>query len=326
VGLVPSRLNNPDFAWEKSKKMEFGLELGFVNDRLLLTTSYYDNRSSNQLVGYPISPTTGFASVQGNFPAKVKNWGIEFDLITRNVETSKFTWRTTLNFTIPKNTLLSFPNIDLFPGYSNTLVVGEPLTIRKLFQNTGVNPAQGVYEFEDYNKDGILDILDWQSVKFIGQKFYGGLTNNLTLNRFQINFIFQFVKQSGYNYLSGIPSLPGSLGNQPEYVLERWQKSGDVKNIQRFNQDFSLYDPYSRAQRSDLIVGDASFVRLRNCAISYLVGKRSMQETGVMNLRLFIQAQNLFTISKYRGLNPENQSITTLPPLRVVTGGINLTF
>jgi len=74
-GLLPLQLYNPDFQWEVNKKIAAAIELGFLKDRILATISYYRNRSSDQLVGYPLAPTTGFSSIEYNLPATVQNTG-----------------------------------------------------------------------------------------------------------------------------------------------------------------------------------------------------------------------------------------------------------
>jgi len=93
-GLVPTKLLNPDYSWEINKKFELGFELGFLKDHILLTASYYNNRSSNELVGYALPSITGFTSIQYNLPATVQNTGLEFDIKTNNVNSGVFKWTT----------------------------------------------------------------------------------------------------------------------------------------------------------------------------------------------------------------------------------------
>src|SRR5690606_441509 len=109
-GLYPTRLYNPNFSWEQNQKLELSLELGLFNDRIFLSGNYYRNRSSNQLVGIPLPATTGFPSILGNLGATVENTGLELELITMNMTKKNFNWLTSINLTIPKNRLLSFPD------------------------------------------------------------------------------------------------------------------------------------------------------------------------------------------------------------------------
>ncbi|MEI9806650.1 MAG: TonB-dependent receptor [Bacteroidota bacterium] len=124
VGLTPVRLSNPDFAWEINKKLEAAIDLGFMQDRILLAVSWYRNRSSNQLVGFPLAPTTGFASIQGNFPATIQNTGVEVELEAAIIQRKDLSWTASFNLSIPRNKLIAFPDIETFPVYVNQYVVG----------------------------------------------------------------------------------------------------------------------------------------------------------------------------------------------------------
>ena len=322
--LTPVRLSNPDFAWETNKKFETTLELGFLQDRILFVASYYCNRSSNQLVGFPLPPTAGFTNITGNFPATVQNTGLEFELNTVNFQRDAFQWRSSLNISIPKNKLIAFPDLATSPSYANTYVVGEPLGIRKLFHFIGLNTATGLYEFKDENQDGVFNVSDMKTAKYVGQEYAAGLQNAFQYRNFQFDLLFQFVKQTGNNYLvTGF--APGLLGNQPAFVMDRWQKPGDHASIQRFSAATAALTAYSRLRTSDASVTDASYIRLKNLSVSYSIPKKWIGKIKLDDARLFIQGQNLFTITDYKGLDPETQGFS-LPSLRVLTGGVRLTL
>jgi TonB-linked SusC/RagA family outer membrane protein len=325
IGLQPDRLSNPDFAWESNTKLEAGLELGFTHNRIMTSVSYYQNRSTNQLVGYPLPTTTGFNAIQGNFPAVVQNTGLEIEVTSRNVQSGAFTWTTSVNLTIPKNRLIDFPNLEAFPAYANTYVVGQPLAILKQLEYTGINQATGVYTFNDVNGDGIYNYLDRQSVGFVGRKFYGGFTNHIQFKGFQLDFLFQFVKQTTANYTAGF-GQPGSMSNQPDLVLNRWTEPGDQVAIQRFGQNSDPLIAYARLVNSNDFVTDGSFVRMKNVSLSYSLPTALMEKAHIAGARFFIQGQNLLTFTKYKGIDPETQSNSQLPPIRVITAGVHLTL
>src|SRR5690606_18096311 len=153
TGLAPTRLYNPDYQWETNRKLELALETGFFKDRIFLTASYYQNRSSNQLVGIPIPATTGFTSLHGNLNAEVENRGWEFTLRTQNINSEQFKWESNLNFTVSQNELLEFPDLDN-SVYSEQYRIGYPLNIQLAYHYTGINPETGIYQFEDANGDG----------------------------------------------------------------------------------------------------------------------------------------------------------------------------
>src|SRR5690606_18897435 len=111
-GLNPTRVYNPDYSWKSNKKHEAAIELRFINNRLLLVANYYNNRSSNQLIGYTLSSQSGFTSYTANLPATVENSGWEFDIQSTNIQNKDFTWTTGFNISFPSNKLLKYPGLE----------------------------------------------------------------------------------------------------------------------------------------------------------------------------------------------------------------------
>lgn len=325
-GLWPNRLNNPGYGWELNKKLEAGLELGFVQDQVLFRGAYYRNRSSNQLVNYALSALGGFNAIQSNFPALVQNTGIEIELNAVNIKRDQFNWSSAFNISIPNNELLAFPGLES-STYNRFYTIGQPLNVLKGFHYRGVDPETGIYRFEDVNKDGQISYYqDYTAIKRIGALFYGGLQNSLQYKGWQLDIMLQFVKQNRYSYLSG-PTSPGAnMENQPSAVLERWQANGDQPDIQRFTQnigDASL--AFFLKGQSDAAIADASFIRLKNISLAYLVPAKWMKHIRLQSARFYLQGQNLFTITGYKGRDPEVASnVDVYPPLRVLTVGLQL--
>jgi TonB-linked SusC/RagA family outer membrane protein len=320
--LLPTRPFNADFAWEMNRKFEVGLEWRLLKDIISGSISYYRNRSSDQLIGYPLPPTTGFNNVRSNFPATVQNSGLEIILNTVNIKTSGFTWTTALNFSTPRNKLLEFKDIEA-SAYTNTLAVGEPLSIKKLYNTSGVDPVSGIYQFTDVDGDGRFNNSDRNVILFAGTDFFGGLQNSFSLGDFELDFLFQVIKQTGYDYR---PGNPGGMINQPVVVMERWQQEGDNTTVQRFGTTSVTSSPYSRYSATENAFVDASFVRLKNIWLSYGLPSALTQKLGLRQARLFLQGQNLLTISDYKGLDPEVPGGTSLPPLRTMAAGVHLQF
>lgn len=326
-GLRPARLANSDFAWETNKKIEAGLELGFLNDRIYFAFSYYRNRSSNQLVGTPLPPSVGFETVQSNFPATVQNTGVEFELNTQNLSGKNFTWTSSVNFSIPRNKLVAFPNLASSPTYANTLVIGKPLSIVKRYNYQGVDPQTGVYQFEDVNKDGIINTRDRTVPTYIGVDFYGGMQNSFRYKSFQLDFLLQYVNHTTRSFRAIVISTPGgSITNFPVEVLDRWQKPGDITWIQKFSYTGPANTANSFLSQSTAAITDASFIRLRNVFLAWSVPERLAKKLGLQSARLFAQGQNLLTFSKFEGIDPEAGAGYSLPPLKVFSAGFNLSF
>jgi hypothetical protein len=117
--------------------------------------------------------------------------------------------------------------------------------------------------------------------------------------------------------------------NRTTGVLDRWQQQGDVKPVQQFSSRDGangLRTAYDRTRQSDKGYVDASFIRLKNASLSFSLPEKLLSSTGIDMAKIFVQGQNLYTLTKYKGFDPETQRITMLPPLRTVIFGIQLTL
>ncbi|WP_317167436.1 SusC/RagA family TonB-linked outer membrane protein [Winogradskyella vidalii] len=320
IGLVPSRLYNPFYAWEKSRKFELAVESSFFQNHLRLELAYYNNLSSNQLLGIPLPGTTGFNSINSNLDATVENTGFELSLETINYQQEDFNWKTSAVLTIPKNELTSFEGLEE-STYVNQLVIGEPLTITKGYHLLGVNSETGIFEFEDYNNDGIITPEDQQHISDFTPKFYGSIGNNLRYKQWNLDILFQFVRKDGFNELFGT-NYPGASRNQPKSVLNQWQETGDTADMQVYTSgaNAAAVIAYSRFRQSSGVVTDVSFARLKSLSLSY---KLPLKELPLIDCTLYVQGQNLLTFSKLRSGDPEQISGFT-PPLRRFSFGVRI--
>ncbi|WP_172435871.1 SusC/RagA family TonB-linked outer membrane protein [Sediminicola luteus] len=318
TGLRPSRLFNPDFGWEENRKSELALELGFLRDRIYLTGSWYDNRSTNQLTGIPLPATTGFTSIQSNLAAKVANTGWEFELKTVNLDKENIRWTTRANLSIPNNELLEFPGLET-STLADTYVIGQPLSIKKLYHSQGVDPQTGYHNFLDYDDNGIIDVNDRQWIADTTPAFHGGLGNTLTLGPWEMDLFFQFRKQDGFGMQYG-GIQPGSMVNQPIEVGDRWQEIGSNAPQQRYSAGF---DPnasiaFDRYRNSSGTFTDTSFFRLRTVSVSYDIPSGS-----TMDCQVYLQGHNLWTWTALDNGTPEGIS-GFIPQPRMLTLGLRL--
>ncbi|HEX8060246.1 MAG TPA: SusC/RagA family TonB-linked outer membrane protein [Cyclobacteriaceae bacterium] len=328
-GLVPTRLANPDYGWEKTQKGEIALDLGFVRDRLNLSAAYYRNESSNQLVGQTLPRITGFGSVQSNLPATVRNTGVEFVFRSTNINNGNLNWTTSITLTIPRNKLVSYPNIETSAS-ANSWQVGKPVNMAKTFHYTGVDPQTGVFTYQDLNGNGSgIDYpADLQATKALGQSYFGALTNSIQYKGFELTFMFQVVKQTGRNFLATPTAfgVPGVYTNQPVEVMNRWQKPGDVTDIQKFTLIGPGASLYYAGSGGDNAIVDASFVKLKNASLSYTLPGSLSQSVKLQSVRIYLQGQNLLTFTKFVGLDPEIPVPNSLPSLRIITGGLQVSL
>lgn len=315
IGLQPVRLFSPEFGWETNKKFEVALETGFFKDRLFLTTAYYFNRSSNQLVGVPLPGTTGFNSLNANLDATVQNSGMEFTLRTVNFQRKNFEWTTNFNISASRNKLISYPGLESSSN-ANTYVLGQPINIIKLYHYTGMNPTTGVYEFEDVNGDGVLtSIGDRKTIADLSPRFFGGLLNQFKYKGLRLDFLFQFVKQQAF---SAMPGVPGTAVNQLASVSDT-----SAQQPYTVGANGAVISAYYRYVLSDGAIQDASYVRLKNISLTYDL---PLKFTKGIRCQLYMQGQNVLTFTKYSNGDPEAKLSNYLPPLKVYSAGVKLTF
>ncbi|MCX2492889.1 TonB-dependent receptor [Pedobacter sp. PF22-3] len=328
-GISPSRFPNPNYSWEVNRKLEAGLDLGFFNERLLLTTNFYRNRSDNQLIGSTLSSQSGFTSYQANLPALVENKGWEFELSSINIREKDFSWNTSLNFTVAKTKLLEYPDLKNSANAAR-YVIGQPLSIVMGFDFLGINPQSGVPEFRDFNGDKVIsDPADLIVIGNTMPKFYGGIQNSFTYKNFSFDFFFQFVKQEGpllnYGYLSY--SNGSALRNKDLSALERWITPGVPAMIPGASSTAGkpIYTAYQNNYRlSNAVWGDASFIRLKNVSLRYNF-KDLLKSWKFNNITMYVQGQNLFTITSYDGFDPETKGYS-MPPVSIYTAGLQVSF
>jgi TonB-linked SusC/RagA family outer membrane protein len=323
VGLVPTRLFNGNFSWEKTKKMELALETSFFKERIGFNVSHYRNRSDNQLVGLPLPSTTGFSSVQANLDATVENKGWEFELRTSPIKTKTFSWQSDLNLTVPKNTLLAFPNLE-GSTYANQYIIGQSTSIVKLYDFLGINPATGLYSFTDVNGDGkISSPDDNKSIEDLSVKFYGGWSNRFSYKNWDLSFLIQFTKQRNYNYHSYMP-VAGTMNNQAQEVTDVWSPSNPTGYYMPYSTGANAGKNAAHANfmRSTASVGDASFIRLKNVQLNYKIPV----ELASAQVVIYLQGQNVLTLTKYFGVDPEFVATGFLPPLKTWSIGTQINF
>ncbi len=331
-----SGIANPDLQWETTKKLDLAVELGFLHDRILLKADYYRNRSSNQLRFVTIAGQAGTTGYYANFPAVVQNKGWEFELNTTNINGQHFKWTTSVNLTINRNKLLSFPGLAT-SGYASTYIVGQPTDIRFMYHYTGLD-ASGAPTFQDQDKDGSITYANDRVPVAYGNPFYGGLINSISYKGFQLDIALQYNHRNGYidNALASNP-LGYTYQNEPVTALNRWQKTGDVAKLPAATVNFPA--SYSNLiYTSDYNWGDASYWKLKNVSVSYTLPKEWIRKAKMSNALIYVEGQNLYTWAKQKNTyDPETTVPGTgtglgtgqyfaLPQLRTIVVGISCNF
>ena len=157
----------------------------------------------------------------------------------------------------------------------------------------------------------------------LSPKYFGGLDNQFEYKNWKLDFLFQFVKQLNYSYTSNVPG--GSPINQPSAMTDAWLQQGDVAQYQinTSGQNGNAVNAFYNYTDSNANIVDGSYIRLKNIALSYRLPLHNSKGVGC---RISLLGQNLLTFTSYKGGDPEFKYTAYLPPLKVLTAGIELTF
>ena len=328
-GLAPNRLPNPNYSWEVNKKFEAALETAFLKNRLGVNIAWFRNRSSNQLVSYPLSSQSGFASYQANLPALVENKGWEFEVTSNNLSKGALKWTTSFNLTTFKNTVLKFPGL-ASSTYANKLEIGQSVNVFRYYKFTGVNPENGFAMVEDRNGDGAFNAgNDYQAIGSNDPKFYGGLGNNFKFKGLELDVFFQYSRKPvDYGYLWSFYNPVGARENvKKDLAKDYWTTPGQVATRPRLT-NVSTTDAgrnYTGLYAySDAAFSDASYIRLKNVSLSYNLPAKWSGALKLDNIRIYVQGQNLLTLTNYDGFDPETPRLS--PPLKTILAGIHLSL
>ena len=363
-GGAPTRLRNTELRWEYNDQANVGLDMGFLDNRIEASLDLYNRNSPNLIAGVPPSLVSGtFQSVNRN-AASAYNRGIDLALTTHNFTGAEgaFNWSTNLNVSayktrleslgagIPYNgqgslsgTIVRYDINQAFGSFYGYVADGLIQTKEELAAlNAGANTnnpkndnfyqsngtAPGDIKFRDLNGDGRITDADR---KFIGNpnpNFSFGVTNTFAYKGFDLSFFFQGVQGNDvYNLNRYITeSALYSTTNGTTRILTRWTGPYTSNDVPRAING----DPNNNLRVSTHYIEDGSYVRLKNLTFGYTLPRSVLSRISASQIRLYVTAQNLLTLTKYTGYDPEVSAsgvdLGIYPQTRVFMGGINVGF
>ena len=336
---APINFYNPDYSWATKRSLNASLDLGLFHDRVLLNATWYRDREGDQLGGYPLPIQSGFGQVLENVPGTVQNAGWEFAFTSNQVKTKTFSWSTNFNITFNRNKLLSFPDL-AGSSYANYYILGKPTSEIMGYRFKGLNSQTGLFEY--YTAKGqATNSPNYELATQGGDKvpigdqevrFMGGFGNTFTYKHISLYFFFQFTSQEAPNYLQSVYGsyLPStSTNNEPVEVLNYWKNPGDHTPFQKLVSKYGsvAYTAAESFSSSSGAYGIDTYARLKTMALSWSLPEAFCKKAHIQNAKIYLNGQNLFTITNWKVADPEQFSNYTAFPLqRTVACGLNFNF
>ena len=329
-GIAPLQPGNDELTWENTWTTNLGLHFGFWG-RLNVDLEAYVKRTTDMLMSVPLSyaQSNGYGYRWDNVGAML-NAGVEANVTANLLRIKDFSWDVNVNVGYNHNEITELYNGVQEYELSNTntkLVVGHPVGEFYINRYAGVNPSNGDALW--YDKDGNLttELKDSDKV-LVGKSFHapwqGGFGTSLSWKGLSLSAQFSWVADRWMiNNDRYFDESNGRFAtyNQSRRLLDRWKEPGDITDIPRHGV-FTEFD--SR------LLEDASFLRLKNLMVSYSLPASLLKKTVVIRgLRVYAQAQNLFTLTNFSGLDPEgtnNLYAAQYPMSRQFTFGLDLMF
>ncbi|MFD1630306.1 TonB-dependent receptor [Pseudopedobacter beijingensis] len=354
TGTKPSGLANPDLKWEESVQTDVGLDFGFFHNALNFTVDYFYKKTNGMLMTMSIPSYVGEAKPIGNV-GEMDNKGVEFET-TYRFNTGKWGFRLGANASYIKNKMLRLGNEEGFSNYDYYQNVGTisraengyPFPYFYGYQANGIfqnwdeinnyvnkegkviqpKAVPGDVRFIDINGDGKISDDDRTIIGNGNPDWTFGFNTNITWKGFDLSFMLQGT--IGNDIYDATRRTDISYINLPSYMLNRWTGEGTSNTIPRF----SFTDENGNWLSSSLFVKDGSYMRLKNLVLGYSLPNHLTRKYFVSNLRIFASAENLLTLTKYEGLDPEISSGGTslgidrgiYPQARTYSFGLNISF
>lgn len=338
TGVRPGSFGNPDIKWERTTQLDIGVDIGLFNNSIEINADYYSKKTTDLLAPRILATESGFGSITVN-AGELENHGLEMDIGGR-VNIGQLKWNINANGSIEKNKFISlgeFTQADTVrtgSGYT-ARIVGQPLgtwfipRFLGIYQE-GQEAEAAIYSkepgdpiIEDKNNDGrILPFDDYSTMGLVEPNKYFGLQSNMYYKNFDFSFYFQGAfghRIYNYDYVNRGYQIVSGFSNFYTSLLDAWTPENKSNTTPRLGARINELYNSSTVQKAD-------YVRLQNVTFGYNFNDRILNKLNVSKLRVYVSGQNLFTFTKYEGINPEGGARSGYPISKSYRIGVNLSF
>lgn len=334
-GLVPSRLPTPELSWETNLNLNIGLDFSMFDYRFNGSVEYFERQSKDLLFARNLAPSMGYSSTDVNIGG-IKNYGWEFSFDGYPIRTEDWKLQLGINLTAYKNKITSLPSDEMWNG-NKLWTEGGSIYDFYLMEWAGVNPSNGNAQWFLQNSDGSKTVTEDYSQLTVKDRVYkgsslpdvsGGFFTNLQYKTWQLSANFVYVI-GGKIYNRDKLSLyrQNAAGNTWSVdMLDRWTPDNVDTDVARLTSN----PKSSWTNESDRFLVDRTFLKLKTLTFSYDLPKEFLSKARISSASVFIQAENLFTLTKEQGLDPEQTfggvTYYRYPAMRTISMGVNLKF
>ncbi|MCF6405120.1 TonB-dependent receptor [Chitinophaga filiformis] len=349
-GYLLGSPSNPDLKWETTKQTDIGVDMGLLGGRVNITADYYNKNTKDLLLQVPIASYDGGGTMYKNVGA-VNNKGFEVFVEVAAVQTPDFSWTATINASSYRNKVTSLGKDSiLYRPVIGGGLINTNIQVVKTGQALGafyLIPWQGIYtsddntlgyktgdnHYRDVSGNGSIGYEDRVIAGSALPKFLWGFNNNFHYKQFELNV---FVQASHGNKIFNA-TYAGIAAPTSDVKYPTLAESANYATSKNTGAEWA--DPASKTNRSYVestqYLQDGSYVRLKNISLSYSLLKKT---TRFADIRFTLSAQNLYTITKYKGYDPEATSTSATsdadagidlgayPSPRTVTFGVNISL
>ena len=342
AGEVPLQVPNPNLKWESTAGTDIGLEAGIFKNRISLEIDVYQKKTKDLLLNVQVPGTSGFATQLQNV-GTLENKGFEITINTTNISSKSFRWTTNLNFSLNRNKV-TYLQGQILGSSQNKAMEGQPIGVFYAREYAGVDPANGdaLFYKNTLKADGSRDRSTTNNYNdatdvVIGNpnpKFIYGFGNTISYKGIDFEVLLQGVYgnqiyNGGGQYMSANAS--NGFDNQTIDQLSYWKKPGDITMVPEPRLFYANgTDPSSR------YISTGSYLRVKSVSLGYTLPSSMIRRLRIDRVRIYVRAQNLFTITKYDGWDPEvnadyqasniNQGVDfySAPQLKTIVFGVNI--
>lgn len=306
LAITPYSAANTELTWEKTMQWNAGLDLTMFDSRVTLSVDAYYKKTKDLLLTVSLPDNVNLPGGITRNDGEMVNKGMEFSVSSQNLK-GAFQWNTDFNISFNRNKLTKlglnkiYYYAEMYETRESAVILKEgiPLGTFYGYVSEGVNPETGNIIYSDLNKNGSLDPGDRTEIGCAQPDFIYGMTNTFSYAGLNLSVFLQGSQGNDIFNASRIDTEGMfDFRNQSKAVLDRWKRPGMITDIPRVGN-------IENSHNSTRFVEDGSYLRLKTVTLSYDFNKKCLKKMHLSKLQAYVTGQNLLTLTKYSGYDPE---------------------